>query len=98
MYVFVRKDLSHAQQVVQAGHALVEASRNHLVNKPFHPNVIVFGVKSEAKLAQLADRIDSSGVPICRFREPDIGDQLTAFATAPVFGETRELFRKFQLL
>jgi Peptidyl-tRNA hydrolase PTH2 len=94
----VRKDLSSSQQVVQAGHALIEATRAFQIGDDVHPNVIVFGVKSEAKLMSLAQRVQEQGVKIQMFREPDIGDQMTSFATEPVIGERREIFKKYQLL
>ena len=98
MYVFVRKDLSPSQRVVQSGHALIEATKAFLAGEDEHPSVIVFGVKCEAKLQSLAERIQEQGVRIKRFFEPDIGDQMTAFATEPVVGDQREVFRKYQLL
>jgi hypothetical protein len=43
-------------------------------------------------------RLEASGV-VCRvFREPDVGNQMTAFSTEPIYGERRSLFRRYQLV
>jgi hypothetical protein len=94
----VRNDLSPSQQVVQVGHALIEATKAFGIAKEEHPSVIVFGVKSEHKLITLAQRVQEQGVKVKGFFEPDIGNQMTAFATEPVWGDQRDLFRKYQLL
>ena len=98
VYVFVRKDLSQAQICVQSCHAAMESARNYLSRTDEHPSVIIFGIKNEAKLRSIADIISQSGIPIKHFFEPDIGNQLTAIASAPVKGSDREIFSKYCLL
>ncbi len=98
MYVFVRKDLSPSQIVVQSCHASMESARNFLSKDDEHPSVIVFGIKNEAKLRSIAEQIRKSGIFIKEFFEPDIGHQLTAIASAPVHGEVRAIFSKYCLL
>lgn len=98
MYVFVRKNLSPAQICVQSAHAVIESARHFLEPDEQHPSVILFGVKSEAKLRSIAEQLQQQGIRLKQFFEPDIGNQLTAFATAPVFGKDRELFAKYCLL
>lgn len=88
-----------SQIVVQAGHAILEATKAFVLqNMEDHPSLIVFGVKSEAKLKNLGETIRSHGIQIREFREPDIGNEMTAFATEPVCGEQRQLFAKYTLL
>ena len=77
---------------------MIEATKAFIAGDDDHPSVIVFGIKNEAKLRALADRVAGQGVRVRCFHEPDIGDQLTAFATEPVSGEQREVFCKYQLL
>jgi hypothetical protein len=100
MYVLVRKDLSPAQQVVQSCHAVAEAARSLLPPDPDqeHPHLIVCGVRDERSLWQSLDRLRRLGVRFHAFCEPDLGGQLTALATEPVFGDQRRLFRRFPLL
>jgi hypothetical protein len=98
VYVLVRKDLSPAQQVVQSCHAVAEAARSLLPPDQEHPHLIVCGVRDERGLWQSLDRLRRLGIRFHAFTEPDLGGQLTALATEPVFGDRRRLFRRFQLL
>ncbi len=98
MYVIVRNDLSPAQKAVQSGHALIEASRKFLAKDAEHPSVIICVVKSEAKLIKCCEELRNCGIQFEEFREPDIGNQLTAIASKPLFGKDREAFKRFQLL
>lgn len=97
MYVAVRQDLSHPQQVVQACHAVIEST---LLSppKPPHPNVIVCAVRDERRLVSLAARLAREGIAFRIFQEPDRGDEYTALATETVRGERRRIFRNLQLL
>ena len=99
IYVFVRRDLSHPQRVVQVGHALVEAQKN-FPYKGEHPYIIVLGVKSEKKLCEALDFLQDRSIMCVGFREPDRGNELTAIATAPLpkTEETKSIFKKYQLL
>lgn len=95
-YVFVRKDLSGPQITVQACHAVLEAEKTHPYEGE-HPHLIVFGIDNEIKLTNIYNKIKDQ-VKCFAFYEPDIGNQLTAFATEIVAGEQRNLFKKYQLL
>ena len=97
VYAIVRNDLSNAQKAVQIGHALIESTRNFNMNG-CHPSVILCVVKSEKKLDELTERLSSMKIKFSAFREPDIGDQLTAIATQPLRGNERTPFKHFQLL
>jgi hypothetical protein len=93
LYVVVREDLSSAQQAVQSAHACIEVARNTQIDK--HPNLVMLTIKDEHKLQKFSDDL---GIPVQEFREPDIGNQLTAIAAGPLFGEDRRKFRKLRLL
>lgn len=97
MYVAVRQDLSHPQQVVQACHAVIESTL-FSPSKPPHPNVIVCAVRDERRLLSLAGRLAREGIAFRIFQEPDRGDEYTALATETVRGERRRIFRNLQLL
>ena len=97
VYVIVRTDLSNSQQAVQSCHAVIEMTReNKIVGE--HPSVIICGVKSEDKLKNAISRLQDNNVFFKEFREPDIGHQLTAVATEPIYGDDRKIFRKYQLI
>lgn len=98
MYVFVRKDLSHPQQVVQACHAAIESSRHFISLDSEHPSVIVCGVRDESNLWKIHRRLERLGVQFRDFYEPDIDNQLTAIASSPISGANRETFKHYQLL
>lgn len=97
-YAITRKDLSTAQQAVQAGHAAIEAARAFLKPDDEHPSLIICSVKGETQLANAANDIERQGIRIKRFYEPDRNNELTAFATEPLSGEARKPMRKFQLI
>lgn len=94
----MRNDLSNAQKAVQVGHACIEVGRSFLPTDGEHPSLIIFGIKSEPKLLSISDHLRSLGIKVREFREPDIGNQLTAIATEPVGGDRRHLFSKYCLL
>jgi hypothetical protein len=83
--------------VVQSSHAALELARWY---KDFevHPNVIVCGIKNKEKLTKLFIEYQKLGIKCEPFFENDLDDELTAFATIPVYGKQRELFRKLQLI
>ena len=96
MYVFVRRDLTRPQQAVQVAHAAIESTKRW----PYigdHPHLVVLGVKSEQKLKNILDKINSQNILTAPFYED--GGELTAFATRPIIDAAeRDLFRKYQLL
>lgn len=75
IYVLVRSDLAPGLQLAQAVHAATAFALAHPERASSTPNVVVLAVPDEAALLSFAD---SAGVV---FREPDVGDEATAFAT-----------------
>jgi len=95
----VRKDLSKPQQVVQSCHAAIESAKAYLTNPQLeHPHVIVLGVDNEAQLRHFQLKIMALGIESRAFYEPDIGNQMTAIASRPVFGLERKPFARLKLL
>jgi hypothetical protein len=94
LYVLVRKDLSLAQQAVQAGHAVAE----YLLRGPKSswPNgtLVYLGVTDEERLNRWSVKLDFLGVPFVTFKEPDIGNQVTALAAVT---NNEKVFRSLQL-
>jgi hypothetical protein len=82
---------------VQAAHAAYESTKN-FGTPNIHPNIIICSVKSEHKLNQVGEYLLDKNIQYTPFREPDIGNQLTAIATCPLYGDQRNIMRKFQLL
>ena len=98
MYVLVRRDLVAPQQLVQACHACLEASRTFLSSDSEHPHLVVCGVRDERRLGHCLDRLRRAGVRFRAFFEPDLANQLTAAATEPLRGAQRRVFRDYRLL
>lgn len=95
-YVAVREDLSKPQQCVQSGHAILEMAR-HLEPSEHHPSIIICAAKDEQHLIQLYERY-SMDFKCTLFREPDIGNQATAFCVEPVMHSERKKFNNLKLL
>lgn len=95
----VRKDLTRPQQAVQACHAVIEATKAYSeISTLEHPHVIIVSIENEAKLRATVLKLAEAGISCREFIEPDIGNQMTAIASRPVFGDERRHFRRFRLL
>jgi hypothetical protein len=96
----VRGDLSPGQQAVQACHALRQFVEEHPeIDREWHREsntLALLAVPDERALTCLWERARHGGVRHAVFREPDIGDALTAIALEPGAG-TRRLCRGLRL-
>jgi hypothetical protein len=93
-----RSDLSFPQQAVQSAHAAIEAAKAFPEHLEPHPHLIICCVKNEAQLQDAMARIAAQGIRLRAFYEPDIGGELTAFASEPIQGEQRKAFKRYQLM
>jgi len=93
-YLFIRTDLTHPQQIVQASHAALEAGNRF---GP-HSHLVLIGIKDEQALLQAAARLDESGIEHEKFFEPDNQAGYTALCTRPLQGEERKPLKRFRLL
>lgn len=98
VYAFVRRDLSHSQQAVQACHACIEVARSLILPCDEHPHLVLCGIKSEQGLWAVLCRLQSLGIACRPFRDSDLGNELTALATEPVRADQRRHFRRYQCL
>ncbi len=96
-YVFVRTDLPLPQQLVQAGHAALEAGASFGRKSKDPASLIILQVKNKIKLQEALDKIQAEGIKIEAFYEPDWDYGLTAFATEPLTEDQRGIFRKYRL-
>ena len=83
--------------MVQASHAAIEGS-TLLSSEDDHPHLVVLGVKSEIQLYNALQRLSDNGIRCKPFYESDLDGQLTSFATEPIHGDSRQLFKNYQCL
>lgn len=93
-YLFIRKDLTGPQQIVQGAHAALEAG--HRFGE--HSHLICFGIDSQDDLLQTAAYLDRHGIEFQMFYEPDYDTGYTAICTQPLRGDQRKPMRRFSLL
>jgi len=79
LYVVVRRDLTHAQRAVQAGHALAEYLLKDSTSWS-NGTLVYLGVSGEDDLYRTYESLDDWGFDPHSFREPDMEDQMTAIA------------------
>lgn len=92
LYVLVRKDLPESYRAVQAGHAVAAwLLRDRSWN---NETLIYLSVPNEASLYRWANKLDLKGVNWVDFREPDIGNQMTAMAVL----SDGKIFKNLKLL
>lgn len=94
IYLFVRRDLSIPQQIIQTAHA-VDSIRGHGVDEISH--MVLIGAKDQAELHSFADHLSNSDIHHEMFFEPDV-DAYTAIATRPLRGKERDSLKHFQLM
>lgn len=87
LYLVTRRDLSDAQQAVQAAHALRQFVSEHPeVDQEWFStsNTLAFlSVGDENALGVLLEKAASRGIPVAAFYEPDRDNELTAIAIGP---------------
>lgn len=80
--VIVRADLSPGQQAVQGMHAQVAFAKKHPESeRTWHEQsntLALLSVPNEDALHRLLQMAEDRGIQAAYFREPDIGDQMTA--------------------
>jgi peptidyl-tRNA hydrolase len=99
VYLVVRGDLTHGQQIVQVAHALQEYNVRYPEEATLwyrtSNTLAALRVPTEQDLDRLLMEADSLGLPCCGFREPDLRGSLTAVA----FGQSaRKLLRGLSLV
>lgn len=96
MYLFIRQDLSHPQQIVQTAHAVDELAKWCPSGKDTN-HMVLFPAKHEEDLKSISDRLERLGIEHQMFWEPDIS-AFTSIATKPLIGDERIPLRKYRLL
>ncbi len=97
VYVLVRTDISVEQQLVQVGHAALEAGFRF--NAPRETaSLIVLAVPDRPALEEASARLSAKGIEHELFHEPDFGMGHSALATRPLAQKSeRNLMRRYPL-
>jgi hypothetical protein len=93
--VLVRADLPLPDQIVQVGHACLEAGRRFQPADGCH--IVVLTVTDQIALVQTIDRLTAIDVQCAAFYEPDNDFGLTAICTEPIADQRRRFFRNYPL-
>ncbi len=94
MYVLVREDLTRSQQAVQGGHALAEYMLKYPGARDWNNSTLIYLKVSPKDLETLCRRYTNRLRHVAAFKEPDLNDELTAFA----FLEPTPEVKKIKLL
>lgn len=104
VYTFVRQDIPSEYQLVQAAHATFVAghglAKDGIVSKDEAHQIYftVVGVADEAALNDVIVHLASRKIDRYCFREPDIGNELTAITTVPIPARDRRSLLTYNLL
>jgi len=93
--VLVRADLPVADQIVQVGHACLEAGRCFQPEEGCH--LVVLSVSDEIDLRSTVRQAETLGIRCVTFYEPDDDMGFTAACTEPITSQLRCLFRRYSL-
>lgn len=94
--MLVRTDMPLEQQLVQVGHACLEAGRQF--SWPEEPcNLVVLDVASEKDLQIAVEHAHLAGIRMAVFCEPDYNLGITAACSEPLNGVHRRVFRRLPL-
>ena len=95
--MFVRQDISLAQQIVQSNHATFEVARSFPHNPEIIPSCIVIGVADKSALLRVIEKLQKHDIRHEAFHEPDFDMGLSAVATAPLEQKQRYCLSNYQL-
>ena len=94
LYVLVRSDLYHEYQAVQAGHAVAEWLVTFPDTQWRNETLVYLNVKDEFELEKWCFKLKDNNLKYAEFREPDIGNQMTAISCLT----DTDIFKKLPLL
>jgi len=98
LYVLVRNDLSPAQRMVQAAHAVAELALLECLKGWENETIVILGVDDLDALHGWHDvLLDTSGSAFAWFEEPYFNDEMTAISVVCKDGDISELFSELNL-
>jgi hypothetical protein len=97
-YFFTRQDISPEQQLVQTAHVALELGNTLKPEQVQNLHFTCCGVANLEELEMIQSVLDEFGHQYIAFREPDIGNQITAIAVEPIAENKRGVLRNYPLL
>ena len=98
MYVLVRNDLSPAQRMVQAAHAVAELALLGCLKGWDNETLVILGVDDLNTLHEWYDTLlDVPGSAFAWFEEPYYNDEMTAISVVCTDGNIAALFSELNL-
>lgn len=97
LFLFVRQDITPEYQAVQAAHAAYKAGCVYGTN-PDETYFVLIGLADEVELNQVEKLLTTKYCEYVLFREPDIGNVITAMATKPIKAHRKNFLRKYEKL
>lgn len=87
LYIITHSDLPLKYQLPQSNHAAMEFAAQYPAEfLEWHRKsnfIIILNCQNEQKLVEFAQKLRDKGIKFSEFREPDIGNELTAIAICP---------------
>ena len=97
IYTFIRRDIPHAQKIVQLGHATFEAGKLFKSANEIS-NLVLLSAENEAELLNISRKLDTKEIEYYMFYEPDNSMGYSAICTRPIFDpKERQFFKKWNL-
>ena len=101
MIIICSDDMTQGYKVVQSAHALADFAVKHqdeFLKWQMGSNYLCCLEASESKINRLIDKLDYLEIKYEIFREPDIGNQMTAIAVEAISREQhKKLFKNLKL-
>jgi uncharacterized ferredoxin-like protein len=97
-FFFVRRDLPIEQVIVQSSHAAFVLGSSIKIDKPAEVNFVVCGAEDEKDLEKIRQHFKDNNCETVEFKEPDIGNQMTAIASHPIPYSQKRFASKYPLL
>jgi hypothetical protein len=97
VYTMVRRDLSPEQRAVQACHASFELGLICQDSDMKNASLVLLSAPTEEFLRNAKEAIESFGIKVKAFHEPDIDNQMAAWACI-VWEHERESFKPYETL
>lgn len=96
IYVFVRQDLSLADQLVHSNHAVFHMA--NLMSPGYgKPSLVVIGVPHEASMRKVIAKLKEFQLSHYEWIDPDFDKGVTAIATIPLSVTQKESLRNYRL-